>query len=85
MEMCLDAHASNDALVELYAGQNPVVDPVGPPVNATERYHATRGGSYYNSADYCNNYSRSYNNRNDTTGKRDNGVGARFVVSPEWK
>ena len=85
MEMCLDAHASNEALVELYAGQNPVVDPVGPPVNATERYHATRGGSYYNSADYCNNYSRSYNNRSATTGKRDNGVGARFVVSPEWK
>lgn len=84
MEMCLDAYGSNQSLVELYAGQNPVADPVGPAVNATERYHATRGGAYYNSADYCNNYSRAYSCRNET-GTRNNGIGARFAVSPEWK
>ena len=84
MEMCLDAYDSNKSLVELYAGQNPVADPVGPAVNATERYHATRGGAYYNSADYCNNYSRAYSCRNET-GTRNNGIGARFAVSPEWK
>ena len=84
MEMCLDAYASEDSLVELYAGENPVIDPVGPAVNAKENYHATRGGCYYNGSGYCNNYDRQYSCRNET-GNKDSGKGARFAVSPEWK
>ena len=85
-EMCLDAYASNDDLVVLYEGQNPVEDPVGPGVNSTSRYHATRGGGWYNSEEaYCNCYRRDWGNKSSTTGNRHKGVGFRVAVSPEWK
>ena len=85
-EMCLDAFASNETLVALYEGQDPVEDPVGPGVNSTARYHATRGGGWYNSeAGYCNCYRRDWGNKSSTTGYRHNGVGFRVAVSPEWK
>ena len=84
MEMCLDAHASDSELVTLYEGQDPVNDPIGPPTNATARYHATRGGSWGNSAGFCSNYSRGYNNRAET-GTRHRYIGMRVAVSPDWK
>jgi len=85
-EMCLDAYASNEDLVVLYEGQNPVEDPVGPGVNSTAKYHATRGGGWYNSeAGYCNCYRRDWGKKSDTTGNRHKGVGFRVAVSPEWK
>ena len=84
LEMCLDAHASDSALVTLYEGQDPVNDPIGPPTNATARYHATRGGSWGNSSGFCSNYSRGYNNRNET-GTRHRYIGMRVAVSPDWE
>lgn len=90
-EMCLDAHMKATNLNALYATQYDdaelklVVDPIGPStLNSTERYHATRGGSYYNSEAFCSSYRRHYNCRNET-GTRNKGIGLRLVVSPEWK
>lgn len=85
-EMCLDAFASNADLIALYAGQDPVEDPIGPPsVNSKERYHATRGGGYYNSdAAYCRADRRDWGNKDSTTGLRHYCVGFRVAVSPEW-
>lgn len=85
MEMCLDAYGSGDTLKSLYEGQDPVVDPIGPPTYTTARYHATRGGSFDNSNGRSSCYDRNYCNNSSITGKRDYRVGARFVVSPEWK
>ena len=85
MEMCLDAYADSNVLISLYEGQDPVVDPIGPPTYTTARYHATRGGSFDNSSGRSSCYDRYYCNINSMTGKRDYRIGARFVVSPEWK
>ena len=85
MEMCLDAYASGDDLKALYAGQNPVDDPIGPPTNATARYHATRGGSYYNSNSRSSSYDRFYCNNSALTGTRDRRIGMRVAVSPDWQ
>ena len=85
MEMCLDAHASDADLQSLYDGQDPVDDPLGPPtVNATARFHATRGGSYYNSADYTNNNYSRYYNTHSRTGMRDSGIGLRIAMWAGW-
>ena len=85
MEMCLDAYADSDVLKSLYEGQDPVVDPIGLPTHTTAMYHATRGGSFYNSSARSSCHDRFYSNNSSITGKRDHRVGARFVVSPEWK
>ena len=86
-EMSLDAYATSDDLQTLYAerygADGQIIDPIGPSVNATARYHATRGGAFYNS-EYCNNYSRNYGNRSET-GTRHRGIGLRIAVSPEWE
>ena len=84
MEMCLDAFGSETTLKALYEGQDPVTDPIGPPTNATARYHATRGGAYYSSDSFCTNYQRDYGNRSET-GTRNGGIGLRVAVSPEWE
>ena len=87
MEMCLDAHADIADLKTLYGwddeAQVPVQDPVGPGVNATAKYHATRGGSYGNSAGFCASHRRDYNCRSETGTKRAT-IGLRVAVSPEW-
>ena len=85
MEMCLDAYASGDDLKALYAGQNPVDDPIGPSTYSTARYHATRGGSYYNSNSRSSSYDRFYCNNSTVTGTRDCRIGMRVAVSPDWQ
>ena len=83
MEMCLDAYLADASLKTYYGDADPVEDPVGPPTHSTARYHATRGGGWYNT-DYCNNYSREYGYRS-ITGTRSSVIGFRVAVSPEWK
>jgi len=87
MEMCLDAHDTVDNLKTLYGWnaetREPIQDPIGPGVNATARYHATRGGSYGNSAGFCASHRRDYNSRSETGTKRAS-IGFRVAVSPEW-
>ena len=83
MEMCLDAFMVDNSLKTYYGDANPVNDPIGPPTNSTARYHATRGGSWYNT-DYCNNYSRNYGNQT-ITGTRSKAIGMRVAVSPDWE
>ena len=85
MEMCLDAYTATSNLVTLYGydGETPVEDPIGPPTNSTARYHATRGGAWYNT-DYCNNYSRYYSYQS-ITGTRSKAIGMRVAVSPDWQ
>ena len=82
LEMCLDAYVDVTDLASLYAGQNPVIDPIGPVTQDPASYHAVRGGSWYNN-DYCNNYSRTYGY--NLLGKPNSGIGFRVAVSPEWK
>jgi formylglycine-generating enzyme required for sulfatase activity len=84
LEMCLDAYASDADLKDLYAELNPVIDPIGPAVNSTARYHATRGGYYDNSHLLASAYYRAYG-ASTITGKRDHRIGLRVAVSPEWK
>ena len=84
MEMCLDAYASGDDLKTLYAGQDPVDDPIGPATHSTARYHATRGGSYDNSNSRSSSYDRNYCN-STVTGTRDPRIGMRVAVSPDWE
>ena len=87
-EMCLDAFASVTDLKTLYEwdGSTPVEDPVGPSVNATEKYHATRGGGWNNSeSGYCTAYRRDRGNLSNFTGTRRADIGFRVAVSPEWK
>ena len=84
MEMCLDAYLADASLKTYYGDADPVEDPVGPPTNSTARYHATRGGGWYNN-DYCNNYSRDYGSNPKITGTRSSVIGFRVAVSPEWK
>ena len=84
MEMCLDAYADGDGLKALYAGQNPVDDPIGPATHSTARYHATRGGSFYNSNSRSSSYDRFYCNNSSITGTRDPRFGMRVAVSREW-
>ena len=86
-EMCLDAFAGVADLKELYHwdGTTPVPDPIGPAVNATPKYHATRGGGWSNSdAGYCTAYRRDRGNLNNFTGLRRSDIGFRVAVSPEW-
>lgn len=83
MEMCLDAYADEEGLKALYAGQDPVVDPIGPSVHSTDRYHATRGGSFNNSSARASTYDRQYC-AISITGTRDYRIGFRVAVSPEW-
>ena len=85
LEMCLDAYASDADLKVLYAELNPVIDPIGPAVNSTARYHATRGGYYDNSHLFASAYYRAYGVNSTITGKRDRRIGLRVAVSPEWK
>ena len=85
LEMCLDAYASDADLKVLYAELNPVIDPIGPAVNSTARYHATRGGYYDNSGSLASAYYRAYGVNSTITGKRDHRIGLRVAVSPEWK
>jgi formylglycine-generating enzyme required for sulfatase activity len=85
LEMCLDAYASDADLKDLYAELNPVIDPIGPAVNSTARYHATRGGYYDNSGALASAYYRAYGVNSTITGKRDHRIGLRVAVSPEWK
>lgn len=82
LEMCLDAYADEGALKKLYEGQDPVVNPIGPPTHTTARYHATRGGSFDNSTTRATSNDRFYCN-SAITGNRDYRIGARFVVSQE--
>ena len=89
MEFCLDAYASEADLkayyAELYGEGNPILNPTGPAtLNATKpRYHAVRGGAWFNSdRSYFHNYYRKYNYSDKYSGLRFNGGGARFVVSP---
>ena len=84
-EMCLDAYTDDTSLKSLYSGQNPVEDPIGPGVNATERYHATRGGGWNNSqSGYCMAHRRD-RGCDAITGKQNKTVGLRVAVSPQWK
>ena len=84
-EMCLDAYADDTSLKSLYSGQNPVEDPIGPDVNATDRFHATRGGGWNNSqAGYCTAHRRD-RGCNAITGTQNRTVGLRVAVSPQWK
>lgn len=84
LEMCLDAYASDADLKVLYEGLDPVIDPIGPAVNSTARYHATRGGYYDNSHLLASAYYRAYG-VSTITGMRDHRIGLRVAVSPEWK
>ena len=84
LEMCLDAYASDDDLKVLYEGLNPVIDPIGPAVNSTARYHATRGGYYDNTYLLASAYYRAYG-ASIITGMRDHRIGLRVAVSPDWK
>ena len=88
MEFCLDAYAPETDLkayyAELYGEGNPILNPTGPAtLNATKRYHAVRGGAWFNSdKSYFYNYYRKYNYSDKYSGLRFNGGGARFVIAP---
>ena len=89
-EMCLDAFASLEDLKTLYnwddVAQTPVPDPIGPAVNATAYYHATRGGGWNNSeAGYCSAHRRDRGNLSNYTGLRRDSIGFRVAVSPDWQ
>ncbi len=87
-EMCLDAFDTIANLKALYGwdGATPIPDPIGPSVNATEKYHATRGGGWSNSeAGYCTAYRRDRGNLSNFTGMRKSDIGFRVAVSPEWE
>ena len=89
-EMCLDAFASVTDLKTLYnwdaVEQTPVPDPIGPGVNATPTYHATRGGGWNNSeAGYCSAHRRDRGNLSNFTGLRRDSIGFRVAVSPDWQ
>jgi len=87
MEMCLDAFKSSSDLATFYEydGTTPIEDPIGPPTYSPARYHATRGGSFYNSGGRSSDYDRFYCNNDSVTGTRDYRIGMRVAVSPEWK
>ena len=87
MEMCLDAYASYADLRTLYGydGTTPVDDPIGPSTHSTARYHATRGGSFFNSNSRSSSYDRLYCNNSTMTGTRDRRIGMRVAVSPDWE
>ena len=87
MEMCLDAYATYADLKTLYGydGTTPIDDPIGPATYSTARYHATRGGSFYNSNSRSSSYDRFYCNNSSMTGTRDRRIGMRVAVSPDWQ
>ena len=89
-EMCLDAFASVEDLKTLYNWDNelqtPVPDPIGPAVNATPKYHATRGGGWNNSeSGFCSAHRRDRGNLSNFTGLRRDSIGFRVAVSPDWQ